>query len=450
MSTPHRALVVGFGVTGQAVARALRRHGGDVVVVDDHPSPSARAAAELAAVDLIEAPSRAELDELVGAVDAVLPSPGVADHHPVFAAAAAHGRPVLSEFDLAAAWDGRPLLAVTGTDGKTTVTSMVTDMLVASGRVALSVGNTEIPLVAAIERPDVEVFVVEASSFRLGHTRRFRPAVATWLNFAPDHLDVHDSLARYEAAKARIWADLDDQPGGGVAVANADDPVVAGHIRPDVRTITFSALSRDDQVGYHVAGDHLVTDDARPLVRVDELTRSLPHDVSNALAASATALEGGAELAGVQETLRTFQGLSHRVSLVARARGVDWYDDSKATAPHAALAALAGFDSVVLIAGGRNKGLDLAVLGQATPRIRAVVAIGEAADEVAAAFAGRRPVVVAPDMASAVDAAAELAEAGDVVLLSPGCASFDWYASYGERGDDFARNVRRLADGTRP
>ena len=151
---------------------------------------------------------------------------------------------MLSEFDLAAAWDDRPLLAVTGTDGKTTVTTMVTDMLVASGRVALAVGNTDIPLVAAIERPDVDVFVVEASSFRLGHTRRFRPAVATWLNFAPDHLDVHDSLAGYEAAKARIWADLDAGPDGGVAVANADDPVVASHIRPELRTVTFGLGAR--------------------------------------------------------------------------------------------------------------------------------------------------------------------------------------------------------------
>ncbi len=434
-------LVVGFGVTGQAVAQALRHHGHDVVVVDDHPSPAARTAAELAAVDLIEAPSRAQLDDLVRTTDAVVPSPGVADAHPVFAAAAAAGRGVLSEFDLAAAWDDRPLLAVTGTDGKTTVTTMVTDMLVASGRVALAVGNTDIPLVSAIERRDVDVFVVEASSFRLGHTQRFRPAVATWLNFAPDHLDVHESLARYQTAKARIWADLDGGPGGGVAVANADDPVVAGHIRPEVRTVTFGL---GPGAGYRVVDDRLVTDDERDLVRVDELARSLPHDLANALAASATALEGGAELAGVADTLRTFQGLSHRVSHVASHRGVDWFDDSKATAPHAVLAALAGFDSVVLIAGGRNKGVDLSVLAQAADRIRGVVAIGEARAEVEAAFVGRRPVVGADDMAAAVAAADDLAVTGDVVLLSPGCASFDWYTSYGERGDDFATEVRAL------
>ena len=435
---PARALVIGFGVTGRAVTRALTARGHQVVVVDDHPSPDARTAAELAAVDLIEAPTRAQLDDLVRSVDAVVPSPGVADRHPVFAAAAQAGRGVLSEFDLAGAWDDRPLLAVTGTDGKTTVTTMVTDMLVASGRRALAVGNTDIPLVEAIDRPEVDVFVVEASSFRLGHTRRFRPAVATWLNFAPDHLDVHDSLDRYESAKARIWADLGPGPDGGVAVANVDDPVVRRHIRPDVATVPFGLTAT---AGYRRQGDRLVTADDQPLVGVDELRRALPHDVSNALAASATALEGGAHLDGVRATLRTFEGLAHRVSRVASSGGVDWYDDSKATVPHAVLAAVAGFDSVVLIAGGRNKGVDLSELARGRDHLRAVVAIGEAQAEVAAAFAGQRPVVGADSMAAAVAAAADLARPGDAVVLSPGCASFDWYTSYGQRGDDFAAEV---------
>jgi UDP-N-acetylmuramoylalanine--D-glutamate ligase len=438
---PPRLLVLGFAVTGQAVARALSAHGHSVVVVDDHPSPSTRTAAELAAVELIESPSRAQLDDLVASVDALVPSPGIPDHHSAFAAAAERGVTVLSEFDLAAAWDRRPLLAVTGTDGKTTVTTMVTDMLVASGRRALAVGNTDIPLVAAIDRSEVDVFVVEASSFRLGHTRRFRPAVATWLNFAPDHLDVHASLDRYRSAKARIWADLEAGADGGVAVANADDPVVMAEVRPDVRTVTFGLGA---PAGYHRRGDDLVTDDGRALVAVDELPRALPHDLANALAASATALEGGADLDGVRAALRAFRGLPHRVSRVGGADGIDWYDDSKATVPHAVVAAVTGFDSVVLIAGGRNKGVDLAPMAAVADHLRAVVAIGEAAGEVAAVFAGRRPVVTADSMAEAVGAAAGLARPGDAVILSPGCASFDWYTSYGERGDDFAAEVRAL------
>ncbi|MGZ4710827.1 MAG: glutamate ligase domain-containing protein, partial [Acidimicrobiales bacterium] len=172
--------------------------------------------------------------------------------------------------------------------------------------------------------------------------------------------------------------------------------------------------------------------------------RDLPHDLSNALAASATALEGGASLEGVRQVLRTFAGLAHRVSLVTEADGIAWYDDSKATAPHATLAALRGFTSVVLIAGGHNKGLDLSVLTGAADHLRAVVAIGDAADELVTAFHGVRPVQVARSMADAVRAARALAEPGDVVLLSPGCASFDWYSSYGERGDDFAAAVTAL------
>ncbi|MGZ7015446.1 MAG: UDP-N-acetylmuramoyl-L-alanine--D-glutamate ligase [Acidimicrobiales bacterium] len=434
-----RPLVVGFAVTGQAMTAALVAHGAVVTVVDDHPAPAARRVAELASVDLVEAPSAQQLATLVAASDAVLPSPGVPDRHPVFAAARAAHVPVLSEFDLAAAWDDRPLLAITGTDGKTTVTTLVTEMLEASGRPALAVGNTDVPLVEAITRPDLEVFVVEASSFRLGHTRHFEPAVATWLNFAEDHLDVHDTVEGYRDAKARIWADLG--PDGGVAVANADDAVVMARRNPRCRTVTFGV---DHPADYHLDGDALVAASGETIVERGELWRDLPHDVSNALAASATALEGGASLEGVRQVLRTFAGLAHRVSLVTEADGIAWYDDSKATAPHATLAALRGFTSVVLIAGGHNKGLDLSVLTGAADHLRAVVAIGDAADELVTAFHGVRPVQVARSMADAVRAARALAEPGDVVLLSPGCASFDWYTSYGERGDDFAAAVTAL------
>ena len=436
-------LVVGLGVTGEAVVRALVARGHDVVVVEDRPTEQKqRVAAELG-VDLVAAPDAAALDGLVAAAEAVLPSPGVADAHPVFAAARSAGVPVRSEFDLAAAWDDRPLVAITGTNGKTTVTTLVTEMLEHSGRRAVAAGNTDVPLVSAIDDPATDVFVVEASSFRLGHTERFAPAVATWLNFAPDHLDVHASLAVYEAAKARIWA---DQGPDDLAVANADDPVVAAHRGP-ARRVTFT--TRGD-AGYHVADGALVTGDGTELVAVDALWRAFPHDVANALAASATALGAGATLDGVRATLTGFAGMHHRVELVGEQGGVRFYDDSKATVPHAVAAALAAFDSVVLIAGGRNKGIDLSPLAADVDRVRAVVAIGDAASDVEAAFAGRRPVETATSMDDAVRRAAALARPGDAVLLSPGCASFDWYSSYGERGDDFARAVRALTSSAAP
>ena len=431
-------LVVGLGVTGEAVARALVARGTDVVVVEDRPTERHAAVAAELGVELRAAPDADELDRLVAAAEAVLPSPGVPDRHRVFALARAAGVPVRSELDLAGAWDARPVVAITGTNGKTTVTTMVTEMLEAAGRPAVAAGNTDLPLVTAIDDPATEVFVVEASSFRLGHTRHFRPLVATWLNFAPDHLDVHASLAAYEEAKARIWA---DQGPDDLAVANADDPVVRAH-KGAARRVSFS---RHEQAGYHVADGVLVTDDGTELIAVDRLWRTFPHDVANALAAAATALGAGADPASVRRVLTGFSGMHHRVELVGERAGVPFYDDSKATVPHAVAAALAGFESVVLIAGGRNKGIDLSPLAADLGRVRAVVAIGEAAPDVAAAFAGRRPVVHAASMDDAVARAAALATPGDAVLLSPGCASFDWYSSYGERGDDFARAVRALA-----
>ena len=438
MSSARRGpdLVVGLGITGRAVVDALVRRGREVVVVDDRPTDDTRAVTAALGVDLEVAPDADRLDALVARAARLLPSPGVPDRHPVFAAAARHGLPVRSEFDLAGEWDDRPVVAVTGTDGKTTVTTMMVDALVRSGRRAVLAGNTDVPLVAAIDDPAVEVFVVEASSFRLGHSHRFAPRVATWLNFSPDHLDVHASLAAYEAAKARIFA---DQGPDDVAVVNADDPVVARH-GGAARRVTFSMVDGDVTVR-----DGVLVSGATELLAVDELWRRFPHDIANALAVWASLRPLDVADAAVADTLRHFTGLPHRVATIAEHDGVRYVDDSKATVPHAVVAAASGFDSVVLIAGGRNKGIDLAPLAEAAPRLRAAVAIGEAAADVAGvlAAAGVR-VETATSMDDAVARARALAQPGDVVLLSPGCASFDWYRSYGERGDAFADAVRRL------
>jgi UDP-N-acetylmuramoylalanine--D-glutamate ligase len=430
-------LVLGLGITGRAVLRALAARGEGALVVDDRPSDAGRALADELGIELVEAPDVASLDALVRRSDAVLPSPGVPDHHPVFAAAAAATVPILSEFDLASRWDDRPHVAITGTNGKTTVTELTRAMLEASGRRAVAVGNTEVPLVAAIDDPTVDVFVVEASSFRLLHSRSYAPAVGIWLNLAPDHLDNHATLDAYTAAKARLWA---DQRPDQVAIGNADDPVVAAHLATaPARHVTFGMVADAD---FRLEGERLVLGDDSTLATLDELHRAFPHDLANALAAAAGTVHGTGSAAGARAALLAFRGLPHRVALVGEAGGVRWYDDSKATAPHATRAALGGFDSVVLIAGGRNKGLDLGELAASADRVRAVVAIGEAAGDVSAAFDGRRPVHVASSMDHAVQEAASLARPGDVVLLSPACASFDWYASYAERGDDFVRAVR--------
>ncbi|MDH3293383.1 MAG: UDP-N-acetylmuramoyl-L-alanine--D-glutamate ligase [Acidimicrobiia bacterium] len=439
-------VIVGFGVTGQAVAAALVKRGFVPTVVEDRPKPSTGEQAEALGVELIAAPSAVALEQVVLSASALLPSPGVPDHHPAFQLAAEHGVPILSEFDLAHQWDDRPIVAITGTNGKTTVTMMVTEALVTSGRRAEAVGNTEVPLVAAIDDPSTEVFVVEASSFRLGHSRRFSPTVAAWLNFAPDHLDAHVSLEAYEQAKASIWSHL---PEGALVVANADDPVVTGHLdRVDRSRVEVQRFSMTEPVEWRLEpasaplAEATLVGPEGPLVAVADLPRRQPHDVANALAASAIALGGGATAEGVVAMLRGFIGLPHRLEFLGSADGVAWYNDSKATVPHATVVAVSGFDSVVLIAGGRNKGLSMAMLASTVPPVRAVVATGDAADEIATVFGPKVPVERATSMDEAVELARGLAGPGDVVVLSPACTSFDWYANYGERGRHFVELVK--------
>ncbi|MGI9600881.1 MAG: UDP-N-acetylmuramoyl-L-alanine--D-glutamate ligase [Acidimicrobiales bacterium] len=431
------AVIVGLGVTGIAVAERLLSRGVEITVIEDHPRPEHDDLIAGWGARLVPAPSATELADTLPGADVLLPSPGVPHSHPTFEVAQQVGVQVASEFDLARRWDDRPVVAVTGTDGKTTVTTMITEMLVADGRPAVAAGNTDVPLVTAIDDPATEVFVVEASSFRLGHTCRFNPAVAAWLNWGPDHLDVHRDLEQYQLAKARIWSDLEPN---AVAVANAGDPVVMGHTPAGART--FSASVEAD---YRLAGDVLMGPDG-VLLATSDLARSLPHDIENALASWACADAQGVSAQAVTSVLTSFAGLPHRVATVAQLEGITYVDDSKATVPHAVVAAARSFERVVLIAGGRNKGIDLGPMAAAADHIRSVVAIGDARDEVANAFAGVRPVVFADDMDQAVALARQAALPGDVVLLSPGCASFDWYSGYGARGDDFVRAVRALED----
>ncbi len=438
----ERALVIGFARTGQAVARVLKGLSVPVVVVEDHPSPEAREAARRLGVELAIAPGPLELARHLADADLVVASPGVPPSHPALAAAPAAR--LCSEIELAAQLSAVPLVAITGTNGKTTVTGLVAEMLRRSGTRALAAGNIGRPLVEAVLEDQVDLVVAEVSSFQLAFTRRFRPVVATWLNFAEDHLDWHDSLASYAAAKARIFA---AQRGEDVAVANAEDEVVLAAARASRAALVTFGLGHGD---YTCHEGTLVAKGLGEIVAIRELPRALPHDLANALAACATAISVGASPEACRAALVEAAPLPHRVAKVGSLDGVDYYDDSKATTPSAVAAALAGFRDVVLIAGGRNKGLDLSALrAGAEPGghhlVRAVVAIGEAAPEVAAAFTPGYEVVRASSMGEAVELARKLAHGAEAVLLSPGCASFDWYRSYEERGQDFAAHVRRLA-----
>jgi UDP-N-acetylmuramoylalanine--D-glutamate ligase len=435
---PGRVLVYGLGVSGLATAARLLSEGVELVAVDDDPGQSPRRSAAGLGIDLVQAPDSVALATLARTVDEIVVSPGVPAYHPVFSLDL--DVPVVGEVELAWRRARCPIVAITGTNGKTTVTTLVHAMLEASGRVAVAAGNIGLPLLDAVGR-DAEVVVAEVSSFQLALTTSFRPAVGTWLNFSADHLDWHATVDDYRAAKARLWANSGP---GDVAVVNVEDPVVlAESAAPRARGATVSTFGLHSGQ-YTLRDGVLVGPQGNPVAKVAELARTMPHDLVDALCATATAMAAGASPEGCRRALEAFHGLPHRVELVGEASGVRFYDDSKATTPGAVLAALEGCSPAVLIAGGRNKGLDLSVLGSAAPRLRGVVAIGEAAEEIAAAFAGAATVTRAPSMVEAVDAAVAMAQAGDTVVLSPACASFDWYASYAERGDDFARCVRAL------
>ena len=452
-----RALVYGLAIAGEATVKALVRRGWTVEIADDKAVDEIAAhdgAARAAALgaQYIGRPNHDAMAGLLDRFDLLAPSPGVPETHPVIAVAQAAGVPVRSEIDLAWEWEQsrrggpRPMLAVTGTDGKTTTTLMATDMLRAAGLRAIDAGNTDTPLIAAIDDDDAgyDAFVVECTSFRLAWTTCFRPEAAVWLNLAEDHQDWHTSMTSYRAAKARMWK---FQRQTDTAIGFIDDSAVMAELAAaPARHRAFGLADAD----YRRHDGHLVGPSG-VIARVDDMKRALPHDVTNALAASALVLESGlADSDAIAKALATFEGPPHRLQFVAERDGVRFYNDSKATTPHAAVTALRAFDSLVLIAGGKNKGLDLGPLTSEPTRTKAVVTLGSAGDLVAGLFEGLCPVERATSMADAVRLAAALARPGDAVLLSPGCASFDMYSGYPARGDDFVRCVHDLIEGDTP
>jgi UDP-N-acetylmuramoylalanine--D-glutamate ligase len=445
-----RVLVVGLATTGASVVSYTRAAGHDVTVLDDEPgtSDAFRARVTQAEADgarVLLRPDAAEAAAQGRAADLVVPSPGVHPDHPALVAAHDAAVPVRSEIDLAAARlrarpDAPRLVAVTGTNGKTTVTTLTDAVLHAAGVRSVAAGNIGRPLLDAAG-DDVDVVVAEVSSFQLAFTTdAFAPDVAVLLNVAEDHLDWHGSVDAYAQAKAELFR---HQGAAGVLVVNRDDPVALRLARDAPGAVVRFGAGRPDPGDYGVVGSELVGPQG---VLAAVPASGAPHDVANALAAAAAALAVGADVDAVARALDGFPGLAHRVQLVGERAGVRFYDDSKATNPHATASALAGFEHAVLIAGGRNKGLDLGRLRAHASQLRAVVAIGEAVPEVEAAFTGAVPVVRADSMRDAVRAAAAHAQPGDAVLLSPACASFDWYESYAARGDDFAREVHALTD----
>ena len=447
MTVSHEStLVFGLAIAGQAVARELVRRGESVVLADDAVSDLHQAFSKQIGMPLVALTSSSEIQQVLNSVARVAPAPGIPEGHPVIVAARELGVEICSELEIAYRYERdspsgpRPMVGITGTDGKTTTTMMTAAILESAGLRTMAVGNTDVPLISALNT-DARAFAVECSSFRLAHTQQFRMCASAWLNFAPDHLDWHPNLSDYFEAKAKMWAHCVE---GDVAVAPFDDlRIIEAAQASNARVVTFGIAGGD----YHSFDGWLCGPMGR-IMPISEMGRSLPHDVSNALAATAVCLEAGlANVADVASALQSFENAPHRIQFVGEKGGVRWFNDSKATSPHAVSVALNSFENIVLIAGGKNKGLDLSALAEQPSRMRAVVAIGDASDEVAHAFTGVCEIKRATSMQEAVNMADSFAQDGDVVLLSPGCTSYDWYANYGQRGEDFMKCVGKLLTG---
>jgi UDP-N-acetylmuramoylalanine--D-glutamate ligase len=437
-----RVAVFGLAITGAAAARALAVRDIEVVLSDDAITDEQRHLASELGCTIVPVATQSDIAAFLDGVDVLIPAPGVAPHHRVIVEALARGISVRTEIDIAYEWEQqrsggpRPILGVTGTDGKTTTTMITAALLRSGGRSVGEVGNTDLPFMAAIGQP-FDAFVVECSSFRLQFTDAFRCDASVWLNLAPDHLDWHGSLESYTEAKRRLWA---YSRTSDVVIAPMDNEMILESARATpARCVTFGLVAGD----YTVSSGSLVSP-LGVICSVDELWRSLPHDITNSLAAAALVIESGLSAVGeVAEPLHNFESANHRIELIGHFEGSAWYDDSKATSPHAALTAIRSFEHIVLIAGGRNKDLDLAQMATEPKRMVGVVAIGDDADAIRRAFEGVCVVCDAMSMDEAVALAHGMAKNGETVLLSPGCTSYDWYNNYNERGDDFQDKVRK-------
>jgi UDP-N-acetylmuramoylalanine--D-glutamate ligase len=439
-------VVVGAARSGIAAAELLARRGARVVLTETRSGVDEAGRLRDAGVELELGGHTAATFERA---DMVVVSPGVPTGQPVFETARQHGAEIIGELELASRWLKGPIVAITGTKGKSTTTTLLGRMFKEAGRDVLVGGNIGVPLSAQVDasRPDT-VHVVEVSSFQLETTVTFRPWIALWLNFADDHLDRHPTVDAYAAAKARIFA---NQQSTDWAVVNADDPAVMARSRGIAAQRVMFSPAGNLADGFLVDGDWIVRRTATTLERlipVSAVELSGRHMLNNVVAAAAVATVAEVPSRAMTQALRGFHGLEHVMEPVGRVGDVRFVNDSKATNVEAARRSIESFEGgVVALVGGRFKGGDLRELRDAlSAHGRGVVAIGEAAPLVREALQDVVPVVTASSMGDAVALGYERARPDGVVLLAPACASFDWFRDYAERGRVFKEEVGRLRD----
>lgn len=436
-----RSLVLGLGATGLSVAHYLGERGLRFRIADSRESPPC--------LGLLEAQDP-DADMVLGSLDVgllegvsrVFVSPGLAQDLPLIAAARRLGLPVINDIELFAHEARAPVIAVTGSNGKSTVTSLVAEMLGAQGFNAPAGGNLGPPALELLDVTDADAYVLEISSFQMELVDSLRPRAAAVLNVSADHLDRHGSLEAYAGLKEKLLAASE------CAVVNWDDPIVRAMGQRHHNTLAFS-IRVELEHGYSMVvreDRRYLAKDGKLLMAADDIAMPGLHNLQNALAALALVELLGGEREPALEALRRFRGLPHRCEFIASRRGVDYVNDSKATNVAATVAALSGFDKpLVLIAGGESKGADFSPLVEQVGRhAKAAILIGKAAPELGETLESVCEIRKAGTLEDAVAQAAALAVEGDTVLLSPACSSLDMFDDYRERGHAFAEAVERL------
>lgn len=436
-------VIVGLGQTGLSCAQFLVKQGAAVAVMDTRDVPPALHTLQQEHPEVLVHTGGLSAEWLQRA-DEIILSPGVDPRLPELQAAAKAGIEIIGDVELFARYADAPVIAITGSNGKSTVTTLVSLMAQLAGQKVATGGNLGTPALDLLDESPVDFYVLELSSFQLETVSSLNAFAAVILNISPDHLDRYDNVTDYQLAKQRIYQ------GNGVMVINRDDPVVAAMATTGRQNIGFGLQQQTEQdFGLRsIHGENWLCEGPYQLMPVSELKIAGQHNIANALAALALGSVMGLPMHAMLSALREFKGLPHRCRLVRERRGVRWYNDSKATNVGASIAAIEGLaetGQLVMILGGVGKEQDFSGLTPVLAKhVHAVVLIGEAAAEIAAIVPANVISQTADSIKSAVNLAANLAKEGMQVLLSPACASFDMFLSYVDRGQQFEQAVREL------
>ena len=441
-----RALVVGLGKSGVASALFMKAHGARVTVSDTKSGDELRNEIPVLLDHGITVETGGHGDRTFRGQDLIVVSPGVPVDAPPLVQARSLGETVIGEIELAAQFLPGPVIAITGSNGKTTTTTLAGEVMAAAGFPVLVGGNIGTPAISLAERAKSDtVIVLEVSSFQLETIQTFRPKVAVVLNVTPDHLDRHRTFEIYVDAKARIF---ENQQGSDFAVLNADDPTcVAMAKRTKAEVFWFSRQKEVDRGAWVGDGNIVFRDGAgqREVLQVSEIPLKGAHNLENVLAAVCAGALMGCAPEKIRQAVHDFKAVEHRLEFVATISGVDYYNDSKATNVDATIKALESFPANIhLILGGKDKGSDYTVLNDLIrQRVKRIYTIGAAAAKIESQVKGAE-VVHAETLENAIRKAHAVAKSGDVVLLAPACASFDQFKSYEHRGKMFKEIVRGL------